>query len=164
PDEARELLERFIASEGPEDDEIARAEARAELARALILSGDVGPAGPLLEEAPATLERRQTWPALTTAMITRGVFLLYANRREEGFGILGHALSLAEAHGLPRIALRARYHLAAVSIESDRFTEAVEGLREGLRLARERGDRAFERQLYGQMMAPLYVLGRWEEA
>ncbi len=41
---------------------------------------------------------------------------------------------------------------------------ALDELREALRLARERGDRVWERQLLGQMLAPLVVLGRWEEA
>jgi class 3 adenylate cyclase/tetratricopeptide (TPR) repeat protein len=164
PDEARELLERFTAAEGSEEDEVVRAEALAELARARMLSGDVDRAGPLMEEALSTLERRQTWAALTTALITRAVYLVYTHRREEGFGVLRHALTLADRHGLPRIALRARYNLAAVTIESDRFTEAIEELREGLRLARERGDRALERQMFGQMMRPLFVLGRWDEA
>ena len=166
PDEARELLERFVnsSSDGSTQDEVVRAEAQGELARALMLSGIVEPAGPLLEEALGTLERRQTWAALTTALITRAVYLIYCHRREEGFGVLRHALILADRHSLPRIALRARYNLAAVSIESDQFSSAVEELREGLRLARERGDRALERQMLGQMIAPLYVLGRWDEA
>ena len=164
PDEARELLERFVAAEGSGEDEVVRAEALAQLALVLILSGEVDPAGPLLEEALRTLERRQTWSALAMALVTRSVFLVYSYRREEGFGVLRHALALAEAHGLVRIALRARYNLAAVALETDQFGEAFEELREGLRLARERGDRAFERQLLGQMLAPLSVLGRWDEA
>jgi class 3 adenylate cyclase/tetratricopeptide (TPR) repeat protein len=164
PDEARSLLERFLAAESKNGDEVLRAEALAELGRVMLLSGDVARAGAVLEEALSTLERQQNWPGLATALITRAMYLVYSHRREEGFAVLHHALTLAERHGRPRIALRARYNLAAISIENDQFTEAVEELREGLNLARERGDRAFERQLFGQMMAPLTVLGRWDEA
>jgi class 3 adenylate cyclase/tetratricopeptide (TPR) repeat protein len=164
PDEARELLEVFLSAESPTGDEALRAEALAELGRVLILSGEIDLAGPMLEEALTTLERRQAWAALATALITRAVYLVHKQRREEGFGILHHALTLAERHGLPRVALRARYNLAAISLENDQFTEAVEELREGLNLARERGDRAFERQLFGQIIVPLTTLGRWDEA
>ena len=106
----------------------------------------------------------QTWSALADALVSRAVYLVYSYRREEGLGVLRHALALADAHGLSGIALRARHNLAAVALETDQFGGALDELREALRLARERGDRVWERQLLGQMLAPLVVLGRWEEA
>jgi hypothetical protein len=83
---------------------------------------------------------------------------------QEALAIFRHALTLAEEHDLPTVALRARFNLAGVSLESDRLAEAVEAVNDGLVLARERGDRAMERMLHSQLMSPLVALGRWDEA
>ncbi len=37
-------------------------------------------------------------------------------------------------------------------------------INEGLALARERGDRAWESQMQGQLFAPMVILGRWDES
>jgi class 3 adenylate cyclase/tetratricopeptide (TPR) repeat protein len=163
-DEARTRLERFRSNDQEGIDQTVRAEALAELGRVLMLRGAVEEAGPLLEEALRTLELNQAWPALTTALINRAIFLIYTHRREEAVGILRHSLSLAEEHALPSIALRARFNLAAASLERDQFSETIEQVNQGLVLARERGDRALERQLLGQMVSPLAALGRWSDA
>jgi tetratricopeptide (TPR) repeat protein len=44
------------------------------------------------------------------------------------------------------------------------LVDAVEAVNAGLVLARERGDRANERELLAQLLPPLAVLGRWDEA
>jgi class 3 adenylate cyclase/tetratricopeptide (TPR) repeat protein len=163
-DEAQAQLESFRSNDEQGIDQTVRAEALAELGRVLMLRGAVEEAGPLLEEALRTLELDQSWPALTTALINRAIFLIYSHRREEAVGVLRHALSLAEEHALPSIALRARFNLAAASLETDQFAEAIEQVNQGLVLARERGDRALERQLLGQMVAPMAALGRWSDA
>jgi class 3 adenylate cyclase/tetratricopeptide (TPR) repeat protein len=163
-DEARTRLERFRSNDEEGIDPTVRAEALAELGRVLMLRGAVEEAGPLLEEALRTLELNQAWPALTTALINRAIFLIYSHRREEAVGVLRHALSLADEHALPSIALRARFNLAAASLERDQFIDAIEQVNQGLVLARERGDRALERQLLGQIVSPLAALGRWSDA
>ncbi len=163
-DEAQARLEPFRSEDEHGVDQTVRAEALAELGRVLMLRGAVEEAGPLLEEALRTLELDQSWPALTTALINRAIFLIYSHRREEAVGVLRHALSLAEEHALPSIALRARFNLAAASLERDQFADAIEQVNQGLVLARERGDRALERQLLGQMVAPMAALGRWSDA
>jgi hypothetical protein len=163
-DEAREILERFRAPAEPGIDEVVRAEALAELGRVLVLSGSLEEGGPLIEQGLETLEFQQAWHALAAALISRAVYLIYRRRREEGVGVLRQALLLAEKHGLSAVALRARFNLAAASIEVDRHLEAIEEVNEGLALARERGDRASERQLLGQQLAPLALVGRWDEA
>jgi hypothetical protein len=101
---------------------------------------------------------------LANALITRAVYLIFQHRRQEGEGVLRHALRVAEQYDLPVIVLRARYNLAALSLEADRFHEAVQEVEMALALARERGDRAHERRLLGQSIYPLHVLGRWSEA
>jgi tetratricopeptide (TPR) repeat protein len=163
-DEVGILLEPFRASGDPGLDTIVRAEGLVELATAHAQAGDVDAAGPPLEEALTTLELEQAWPALAQALVARAVYLIYRRRLQEGIGVLRHALALADEHDLPRVALRARFNLAAISIEADRFEQAVEEVHKGLVLARERGDRPWERGLLSQMIAPLVPMGRWEEA
>jgi class 3 adenylate cyclase/tetratricopeptide (TPR) repeat protein len=161
-EEARAVLEPFREADG-ETDQIARAEALAELAALSLFEGSVAEAGPLLEEALLTLEQQQAWPALANALITRGVYLIFLQRTQEGEGVLRHALALGERYDLSSIVLRARYNLAAISIELDRFPEALEEVERALEVSRERGDRYHERRLLSQSIFPLYVLGRWTE-
>jgi hypothetical protein len=140
-----------------------RAEALAELAATSLFSGELEEAGPLLEEALLTLELEEAWPALANALITRTVYLIYRRRAQEAMAVLRHALKLAEQYDRPTTALRARYNLAAMAIEGDRFAEAVDEVERGLAVARERGDRSHERRLLAQALVPRYVLGRWDE-
>jgi class 3 adenylate cyclase/tetratricopeptide (TPR) repeat protein len=161
-EEARALLEPF--RDDDEADPIARAEALAELAALSIFGGSVAEAGPPLEEALLTLELQQAWPALANALITRAVYVVNLHRYQEGEGLLRHALRLAQEQDLPTVMLRARYNLAALALERDDFEVAIEEVERGLRLARERGDRAHERRLLSQLVFPQYLLGRWDEA
>jgi class 3 adenylate cyclase len=163
-EEVRELLDRFRPAGAAADDPVTRAEALAELGLAQIHAGVMDDASRLTEEALAVLEDEQAWGPLATGLITRAVFLILSHRNEEGSGVLRHALALAEHHDLPQIAMRARFNIAAISIEQGRLVEAVDEVAAGLALARERGDRQWERALLGQLIAPLVFLGRWTEA
>jgi class 3 adenylate cyclase/tetratricopeptide (TPR) repeat protein len=162
-EEASALLEPFRDAGGGTD-RIVRAEALGELAALSIFRGALAEAEPLLEEALLTLELEQAWPALANTLITRAVYLLFQHRVQEATAVLRHALHLAEQSDLPAIMLRARYNLAAIAIEQDRFVEAIEEVERGLAQARERGDRPHERRLFAQAVMPRYVLGRWDEA
>ncbi len=163
-DEVRELLARFRPREAAGTDPVTRAEALAELGVTQVFLGEIQDAGPLIEEALSVLEDEQAWAPLASVLITRAVYLVVTHRNEEGYGVLRHALSLAERHDLPNTALRARFNIAAISIEQGRLVDAVDEVTAGLQLARERGDRQWERALLGQQIAPLVVLGRWTEA
>ena len=162
-DEARALLDRFRTAGGAVD-RVTRAEGLAELASTQMLAAVMDDAGRLIEEALLILEDEQAWPALSSALVARAVYVILSHRPEEGYAVLRHALVLAERHDLPQVALRARFNLAAIWIEQGNLVEAVEEVREGLLLARERGDRMWESQLQGQQIAPLMVLGRWNDA
>ncbi len=161
---ARTLLEPLGAPDDPTIDPIVRAEALAELAAASIFSGAREDAGPLIEEALTTLEQHQAWAELANVLITRGIYLILNCRSQEGAAVLRLAISLANQHDLPAVGLRARYNLAAVAMGSDRFAEAVREVDDALVLARERGDRAWERALLSQSVTPLTALGRWDQA
>jgi tetratricopeptide (TPR) repeat protein len=163
-EEALPLLERFRSDDDPHRDPVLRAEAAAELGAVLVFAGRVTDAGPLFDEALMTLEEQQSWPALADALVNRAVYLILNRRRREGGGVLREARALAEENDLPAVVLRATVNLAQVSIEQDQFGDALEELREGLVVARERGDKLWERQLSSQLLPPLYRLGRWDEA
>jgi class 3 adenylate cyclase/tetratricopeptide (TPR) repeat protein len=162
-EEARRLLEQFrIKADGT--DRVVRAEALCDLGAVLAWSGGLDEAGPLLEEGLHTLELEEAWPALANALVNRCVYLIYGGRRQEGTGVLRQALALAEEHDLPAVALRARANLVQLLIERDHFSEAVEEVNRALAIARERGDRLWERQVVAQEIPSLVVLGRWDEA
>ncbi|MGN6169879.1 MAG: hypothetical protein ACTHQQ_17175, partial [Solirubrobacteraceae bacterium] len=161
--EAKAVLEPFRTSnEGTNP--LWHAEALAELGAIAVFGGELDQAGPLLEDALTTLEQEQSWSALTDALITRAVYLIYRHRHEEGIGVLRQALTLAQQHEVTGNVLRAMVNLAQVSIERDNFAEAVDEVGEALGIARERGDRQWELRLISQQVWPLAVLGRWDEA
>ncbi|HEX8959761.1 MAG TPA: hypothetical protein VF770_08055, partial [Solirubrobacterales bacterium] len=162
--EAERLLEPFGADGAASEDVVVRAEALAELAACRIFAGRPREAAPVLEQALLTLEEVQAWPALTSALITRAVYLIYAGRRQEGTAVLGHARRLASEHDLPFLALRASYNLAANLIEENAFEAAVTEVEQALVLARERGDRSWDERMRQQSLTPLVILGRWDEA
>ncbi len=120
-DEVRELLERFRPPDAPGVDPVTRAEALAELGISEFYAGRGGEAAQLIEEALSVLEDEQAWAPLASALITRAVYLIMSHRNQEGYGVLHHALALAERHDLPRIALRARFNIAAIAIEEGRL-------------------------------------------
>ncbi|MEA2423751.1 MAG: hypothetical protein QOH13_161 [Thermoleophilaceae bacterium] len=163
-DEAIELLERFRSADQPGVDPIVRAQALVLLAAAQMNTGVGDEAGLLFEEGLTTLETQQAWAPLAEALVGRAAFLTYRQRLQEGYGILRHALALAEEHDLPAVALRARFNLAGVALEADRFEAAIAEVNEGLALAHERGDRSWEYGLASQLLTPLVALGRWDEA
>ncbi len=162
-EEARALLEPFRAA-ADETDPIVHAEGLAALAAVHVFEGGVDEGGRLLEEALSVLENERALPALADALTTRGVYLIMAGRREEGVAVLRHALAMAEEHAAPAVALRARVNVAQIAIEEDQLALAVDEVNAGVASARERGDRTLERRLLGQLIWPLTVLGRWDEA
>ena len=135
-----------------------------ELATVHIFGVDPAAAGPLLDEAVTTLEQARAWPVLATALIGQAIELSTRHRVAEGDAILRSALSLAEEHDLPAVALRARYNLAGLALDQDRLADAIREVDPGIVLARERGDRFDERILLAQSLMPLVGLGRWDEA
>jgi tetratricopeptide (TPR) repeat protein len=161
--EAKAVLELFRTSK-PDANRLLQAEALAELGAIAVFGGELDHAGPLLEDALSTLEQEQSWSALTDALITRAVYLIYRHRHEEGIGVLRQALTLAQQYDITSMVLRAMVNLAQVSIERDHLAEAVEEVTEALVIARERGDRQWELRLIGQQVWPLTVLGRWDDA
>jgi class 3 adenylate cyclase/predicted ATPase len=163
-EEAGSLLEPFRAAQNPQVEVTVRAEALVGLATNLMFAGAMAEAAPLFEEALTTLEQQQAWPELADGLVSRAVYLISRHRPQEAMGILNRALVLADEQDLPSTALRARYNLSAISVESHQFEATLSEVGEGLALARERGDRSWEDMLRLQAIAPMAILGRWDEA
>jgi class 3 adenylate cyclase/predicted ATPase len=162
--EALSLLQSFREPAAAGLDVTVRAEGLAELGRALMIEGDRAQALPLLEEALRELEAQEAWPALAQTLITRSVFLIQERRTQEGIGVLRQALLICDEHDLSTEAMRARFNMAAMGLESDRLREAAHEVVEGLALARKRGDRVNESLLLSQHVPCLVTLGEWAEA
>jgi class 3 adenylate cyclase/tetratricopeptide (TPR) repeat protein len=162
-EEARELLEPFRAAAGPID-RVVRAQALHGLALTMVFAGEFDEAGPLFDEAMATLEQQQEWPAVAEALVGYGVYMMWRRRLSTGMAIMRQAVLMAEEHDLPSVALRARYNLAGGALIAHDYAECLRVLDDALIRARERGDRPWEAMLRQQLIAPLAILGRWDEA
>ena len=162
--DAEAMLQPFAGPAAPDVDIVLRAEALAGLSACALFTGRPAEAGSVIEDALVTLEAMRDWRALTSALITRAVYLVYRGRRQEGGGVLRHALRLAEDHDLPNEALRAHYNLAACLIEEHDFAAALDELDRGIVLARERGDHSWDERMRQQSVTPMVLLGRWQDA
>jgi tetratricopeptide (TPR) repeat protein len=162
-EEAHALVERFLENEQADEDRVLRAQALAALANWLTLEERTGKAEPLFTEALATLEHARELPALAEAMARRAVFLQILGRYEECFALTTHALKLAEEHDVPAVALRAMFTHVAVLLGLDQAREALVDVSRGLEIARERGDRTWERMMLSELIQCDVFLGRWNE-
>jgi class 3 adenylate cyclase/tetratricopeptide (TPR) repeat protein len=162
-EEAGRLIEHFLAQEPADGDRVVRAQAQAALANWLTIDGRANDAEPLFAEALTTLERARELPALAEAMARRAVFLQILSRREEAFAMTSHARMLAEQHDVPAVALRAIFTQIAVLIGLDQQLEALPDVERGLQIARERGDRTWERMMLSELIQCHAFLGHWSE-
>jgi class 3 adenylate cyclase/tetratricopeptide (TPR) repeat protein len=163
-DEAVTLIERFLAADEPDRDPVLRARAQAAMGNWLVILGKIEPAEALFTEALVTLENADALPALAEVMARRAVQLMVEGRFQESAALARHARDLAEALDLTPEALRATFTLVAGLIARDRHVEALPDLNRGLEIARERGDRFYERMLQAEVVQCLVFLGRWQEA
>jgi tetratricopeptide (TPR) repeat protein len=118
----------------------------------------------LADRALVMAERRQLWPVLVHALITKSIALAEIGRPIESFALLEHATRVAVEHDLAAQAVRGYYNLADAVMAAGRVREAVDLLQRGVELARRRGDRQSERRVLAQNVIALAFLGRWDEA
>ena len=100
---------------------------------------------------------------LAEALNTKNLLLLQRGRRQESEALLRHALRIAQEHGVQSSAFRAQFNLAYHIAGEDRYEEAQEIDREGLELARRRGDRGWAGAFLGHFQQTNYLLGNWED-
>jgi tetratricopeptide (TPR) repeat protein len=164
PEEAAVVLEPFRTGADPDTEPAVFAQALATLSSALRSTGERDEGDRMMEQALVTLEAQQAWPALAEALCRKSFFFIVGGRPQEGIALARQALALAEQHDLVSVALRARYGLIGHTMEGDRFDAGLEQAAEAVALARERGDRPWERGVATLQVAALVMIGRWDEA
>jgi class 3 adenylate cyclase/tetratricopeptide (TPR) repeat protein len=142
------------------DEELATLAAM--LGRLLFFTGDAELAAERIEFALEIAESVRLPGVLADALNTKALVLW--RRPEEAHALLRHALELALENDLSAAALRSYTNLCDHLLDADRHDEALEAARQGLAVARKRGDRFWEWAALAHMAAPLYLLGDWDEA
>jgi class 3 adenylate cyclase/tetratricopeptide (TPR) repeat protein len=163
-EEGHKLLEHFLATEAPDADPTLRAKAQATLAQWLTLLGRPEGTEAMFAEAFTVLERHRALPAMAEAMGRRAVHLQVLGRYEESEALLEHARKLGEEQDVPASTLRSIFQLAAIRIGLDAHAEALPQMQHGLSMARERGDRLWERSMLSGVVQCSIFLGEWEQA
>src|SRR6202012_5389418 len=88
----------------------------------------------------------------------------YDYRLNEGGAVMALGLQVALEGDLTDQALRGYYNLGDQRLLTGEPDEAVRLLDLGLALARERGDRGWERDMLAQLMQAREFRGEWDEA
>ena len=161
-DQAIERMDRafrVLAQEEPDADLAALA---AQLGRFMFFHGDVELARERVETALDMAEALSLPEVLAEALNTKAIILISQGRPQEGLMLLRFALEEALEHDKPSAALRAYHNLGDSLARGDRFEEAAEVVREGLRFARRVGNRYWEWALMSSMYPP-FALGEWDE-
>jgi tetratricopeptide (TPR) repeat protein len=94
--------------------------------------------------------------------MNKAIALMYQNRLSEAGAMFALGLDVAVGADLPEAALRAYYNLADFRLMEGQVPEAGELIGRGLELARERGNRAWERDLLSQRVQVDLVSGQWD--
>jgi class 3 adenylate cyclase/tetratricopeptide (TPR) repeat protein len=151
-----------LAGEEPDEDLATLA---AQLARLHVFAGQLDLAAERVELALNIAEALSLPDVLSHALNNKQLILWARGRRQEAIALLRHALQVAVEADLPVAALRAYGNLAVRECGLDQFAEALEHAREGLAVARRRGDRFWEWFLLGDGEAlALCEMGAWDEA
>jgi len=151
-----------LAGEEPDEDLATLA---AQLARLHAFAGQFDLASERVEVALDIAEALSLPEVLSHALNNKQLILWARGRRQEAIALLRHALQVAVEADLPVAALRAYGNLGVRECDLDQFAEALEHAREGLALARRRGDRFWEWFLLGDVEAQsLWEMGAWDEA
>ncbi len=151
---------QVLSNQEPDEDLATLA---AELARLHHFAGNREPARARIEFALEIAEALRLPELISDALNTKSL-LLRASRPEESLALLQHALQVALEHDRAAAALRAYNNLAVFASQRDQHEQALGYARQGLALARKRGDRPSEWRLLSNMTNGLYRAGEWDEA
>ena len=158
---AAELIERARASLS---DETVLAELAGRRARIGFMTGDYGRARDEAELALSIADPRRLHEVLSSAAITKAIVLYFENRVTEAGAMMSLGLQVALDADLTEQALRAYYNLADYLLATEAPSDAATMLDRGLALARQRGNRDFERELLAQSVEVHTFRGTWDEA
>jgi hypothetical protein len=145
-------------------DEAVLAELAARRAAIAFLSGDNARARQEAELALSIADPRDLKPLVAEAAMTKGCALLYEHRQTEADAMVSLGLRLAVDADLTEQALRGYFDVAELRLTSGDPATAATLLEKGLALARERGNRVWERDLLAQQVGAHAFTGEWDEA
>jgi class 3 adenylate cyclase/tetratricopeptide (TPR) repeat protein len=165
-EQAVESMERsFEVLQNDEPDE-GLASLAAQLGRLHYFMGHVDLAAERLEQALEIAESLWLPEVLSQALNSKGTLILTSarGRPHEGITLLRHSLGIATEADVPSAALRAQYNLSNMLYYRDQLEESVRIARDGLALARRRGDRNWEWAFLALLVGELFMTGEWDEA
>jgi len=145
-------------------DQAVLGELAARRARVATLMGDYARAYEEAEAALAIAEPRSLVAVRADALLTKAIVLGHWRQLAEAATVCSLALQLGLDDGLSEPALRGYYNLAAYRIRAGDAQVALDLVDSGVALARERGDRAWERDLLAQRITIRAHRGEWDDA
>ncbi len=101
---------------------------------------------------------------ISEALNTRANVVASFGRYEESIALMSHALALAIDNDLPEAALRGYNNLSETMSDRDRYEDGLELYEKGLALAGRVGSGVWQRSLLSEIVFPLQMMGRWDEA
>jgi class 3 adenylate cyclase/tetratricopeptide (TPR) repeat protein len=160
-EQARELLEQ---AQRTLSDPPALAELAARRAQLAFLTDDFHRAREQAELALSIADPRELHSVVAEASLTKAIALYYDDRLTEAGALMKLGLEVAVEHDLTEQTLRGYYNLSDFSMLNGDPAESARLLSLGVALARERGDRAWERDLLAQTTQRQAFSGEWDEA
>ncbi|HME03511.1 MAG TPA: hypothetical protein VKG38_10835, partial [Solirubrobacteraceae bacterium] len=145
-------------------DEAVLAELAARRARVAIHMGDYPLAYEEAQTALAIADPRGLVAVVADANLTKALVLGYERKLSEATAACSLGLHLGLEADLSAQALRGYNNLAGFRVGAGYPQDALDLLESGIALARERGDRAWERELLAQRITIRVHRGEWDEA
>ncbi len=145
-------------------DETVLAELSARRAHVALLAGDYPRAYVEAEAALVIADPAGMVAVVANAEMTKAQTLFDQRRLTEALALCSLALQIGLESDLADHALRAYNNLAYYQVQGGEPQKAIELLDAGLQLARERGDRPWERGLIAQRISVLLYRGEWDLA
>jgi len=150
-----------LADEEPDADLAAIIEV---YARLRFFLGDYETAADRVERALEIADALVVPEVLVDALNTKNLVLTARGRAEESLALLERAVAIGREHPPTRAFSRALYNLSYHMHSRDRYDDSLVIDREGIEVARRRGERIEEDMVHGHSSFALLMLGRWDEA
>jgi predicted ATPase len=160
-EQARKLLEQ---AQRTLHDPPALAELAARRAQLAFLTHDFHRAREQAELALSIADPRELHPVIAEAALTKAIALHYDDRLTEAGALMQLGLQVALDADLTEQALRGCYNLSDFRLLNGQAQESASLLERGVALARERGDRSWERDLLAQLNQSQIFRGDWDDA
>jgi len=160
-DDATTVLEQ---AQSAVREETVIAQLAARRAQVAFLTGDHELALTQAELALEIADPRGLDAILADATTTKSLALSYRHRVSEAGALMFLSLEIALSEDITEAALRAYFNCAELRTITGEPEDASRLLEDGLKLARERGNRAWERDLLAQRVGIYAFCGEWDEA